>query len=580
MKIDEKYKIYIAVETEKGLRYLYYTHNNSDKGLINNKYIHHGLGTVSMNGEWQEFTRNLETDLKEYEQDNHILSVNGFKIQGSAKLDDIELMVSDNVPEVEISQENPQLILNEYSAVLPANYLKHNGTDSHFGHIRGNGGAWLELVSTGKHVNIQGSRLVIKQSGHNDFRAKLPYYPQLGHLRRGTIVTISLEPTDMSYAPFAPNGDDWTLNINVNDLLEKEGTFETSSHEVSVSLINEQSHEYLLLPSGEEEAAVSIDAREVFKLKKDPLHALSPMDAAYGDDNNGKGYSTFGEPNRWGANGEYVQNFYALRAAEDLTEIGGIVISNIDVLGSVEDAESLLYVPQNNSLWIADDDAHRVYEMGFNNNTLDNLKSSYDDVLLGTFAETIADVCDRGASMGACDIESIAYDEGDDEFYISVGKSHSESGMFRLTRNNLNESFVLADYINFNGHEFSDILFIDGTMIVAEDKKLYHYDYATNTKGDELLFKSPDGKIFGMAYANGILWLTTSTFKLIKVNWETKIVEALYDMTKNGVYDPRGIEVMNNKLYILEGMNAVGENQVLAPLGHALKNSIHIYNIP
>ncbi len=575
MSIAEKYKIYITLQTEKGLRYLYYTHGTSDKGFINNKYIHYGLGEGSMDGTWQEFTRNLEADLQRYESDNHILTVNGFKIQGSAKLDDIELVVSEALPE--ISQDNPQLILNEYSAVLPVNYLKNGGTDTSFGRVRGNGGSWIELVSTGEHVDIRGALLTINQAGSDQFKAKIPYEPQLGHLRRGTIITISSEPTDMSYAPFSSNGDDWTLNINVNDLLEKEGLFETSSREVSVALINESGGEYLLLPSGEEHATVSIDAREVFKLKTNPQHGTLPSDTTYGDDNNGKTYSTFGAANQWGSNGEFHQSFNTLRANQDLIEVGGIVVSNIAALSSVTDAESILYLPQNNALWIADDDAHKVFEMDF---TTQVLRASYDDVLLGTFAETIADECDRGEDIGACDLESIAYDESSDNFYIFSGKSSSQSAIFRLERGDISESFVLVDYVDLAGHEYSDALFVEGEMLVASSKNIYTYDYSTNSRSGDYLFRSPDGKIHGMAYANGTLWLTTSTFKLIKVNWSSKVVEAIYDMTKNGVYDPRGIEVINNKLYILEGMNSNGTNQVLAPLGHALKNSIHIYDIP
>jgi hypothetical protein len=98
MKCDEKYKLYIYLSTEKGSRYLYYSHSNKDKGLIRNKYIHHGLGKQSKNGTWQTFSRNLEADLKKYESDNSILSVNGMRVQGSMKLDNIKLKVAHDDP--------------------------------------------------------------------------------------------------------------------------------------------------------------------------------------------------------------------------------------------------------------------------------------------------------------------------------------------------------------------------------------------------------------------------------------------------------------------------------------------------
>ncbi len=91
MKSSEKYKLYIYAETSKGLRYFYYSNSSRDKGLIRNKYIHHALGASSMNGKWKKISRDLEADLKKYEPDNNIVSINGMRIQGSMKVDDIGL---------------------------------------------------------------------------------------------------------------------------------------------------------------------------------------------------------------------------------------------------------------------------------------------------------------------------------------------------------------------------------------------------------------------------------------------------------------------------------------------------------
>jgi len=90
MNYNEHFLVYISVETIKGHRYIYYTPSNSNGGLSSNgRYIHHGLGSASINGEWQTFTRDLEADLKEFESDNDIISVNAFLIRGNGKVDDI-----------------------------------------------------------------------------------------------------------------------------------------------------------------------------------------------------------------------------------------------------------------------------------------------------------------------------------------------------------------------------------------------------------------------------------------------------------------------------------------------------------
>jgi len=95
MNVDGKYKLYIYVDTTDGLRYIYYSYHNKNKGLISNKYVHHGLGRGSKNGEWHTYTRDLEKDLKKYEPNNSIVAVNGFRFQGDAKIDNISLL-SDN----------------------------------------------------------------------------------------------------------------------------------------------------------------------------------------------------------------------------------------------------------------------------------------------------------------------------------------------------------------------------------------------------------------------------------------------------------------------------------------------------
>ena len=58
---------------------------------------------------------------------------------------------------------------------------------------------------------------------------------------------------------------------------------------------------------------------------------------------------------------------------------------------------------------------------------------------------------------------------------------------------------------------------------------------------------------------------------MIKVNWATKEIEKIYKMRDNGVYDPRGVEIIDNKLHILEGYDSN------VPKQHVLKNAIHIF---
>ncbi len=93
MNYSENFVIYIGTQTTKGHRYIYYSNSDTDKGMhANGTYIHHGLGAAASNGSWQIFTRDLEADLKEYESDNELLSVETFLIRGSGLVDDIGLL--------------------------------------------------------------------------------------------------------------------------------------------------------------------------------------------------------------------------------------------------------------------------------------------------------------------------------------------------------------------------------------------------------------------------------------------------------------------------------------------------------
>jgi len=175
------------------------------------------------------------------------------------------------------------IILNEYNAVAPNNYLKNDGYDTYFGRVEGNGGDWIELVVVEDFVDLRGAILNIERSkGVFLFSGKFPNLTQLAYLRRGTIITISNEPTNLSYNPLGSTPD-WTLNINVNDLVDSRGVFDISDENMDIWI--ETADGELLMPhSGEIVKGWGIDDEEVFKLKKDPSPLIQPDDPAYGDD--------------------------------------------------------------------------------------------------------------------------------------------------------------------------------------------------------------------------------------------------------------------------------------------------------
>ena len=99
MESNESYTIYIRLKTTKGYRYLYYTATDVNYGVGDNiEFIHHGLGVGSIDGVWHSYSRDLEADLKEFEPDNELISVNAFLVRGSIRVDNIELVENPNRP--------------------------------------------------------------------------------------------------------------------------------------------------------------------------------------------------------------------------------------------------------------------------------------------------------------------------------------------------------------------------------------------------------------------------------------------------------------------------------------------------
>jgi len=91
MNFSERFKLSLYLTTAHGSRTLYYDYKSYDKGFYHQKYIKIGLGSKSMSGTWQSFTRDVEADLKQYDPSNSLVAIKGFKVQGSGRIDDVRL---------------------------------------------------------------------------------------------------------------------------------------------------------------------------------------------------------------------------------------------------------------------------------------------------------------------------------------------------------------------------------------------------------------------------------------------------------------------------------------------------------
>jgi hypothetical protein len=90
MQFSDFFYVFVDVQTPSGRVYLYYTPEDRNK-LGTGSTVHYGLGSRMTDGTWHKVVRDLEADLKAAQPKQSILSVNGFLIRGTGKIDDIRL---------------------------------------------------------------------------------------------------------------------------------------------------------------------------------------------------------------------------------------------------------------------------------------------------------------------------------------------------------------------------------------------------------------------------------------------------------------------------------------------------------
>jgi len=90
MNFSESFTILADLQTTGGRRFIRYRQGvNLPTG--DKIYVDHGLGRQTANGTWRTFTRNLEDDLHVRLPGENILKVDGFRVRGSGKIDNVKL---------------------------------------------------------------------------------------------------------------------------------------------------------------------------------------------------------------------------------------------------------------------------------------------------------------------------------------------------------------------------------------------------------------------------------------------------------------------------------------------------------
>lgn len=201
------------------------------------------------------------------------------------------------------------IILNEYNAVGSTDFLNGGNAavdedggrafDAYFGRIQGNGGDWFELVVIKDHLDMRAWKLDVYNNGALDRTLNLTNHSIWLDLRSGTIITVAEDlPSDVSYDPAS---GDWWINVQArtgaDGLYIDAANFTVTSSNWQLR-IRDSAGKVIFGPAGEGISQVDgVSNTEVFRLEADPNAAITPSSRYYDD---GKEFSTFGSPNRWG----------------------------------------------------------------------------------------------------------------------------------------------------------------------------------------------------------------------------------------------------------------------------------------
>lgn len=235
---------------------------------------------------------------------------------------------------------------------------------------------------------------------------------------------------------------------------------------------------------------------------------------------------------------------------------------------SMRDHEGSTFVPQDNSLWLVDDNANAVYEVDATTGALKRM------IPRGDFNS--APRFNGGAVAGTArtdDFESFAYDQANDRLYLFSGPCCSGSILptaFRLTRQSgtfqVESHQPLASGANYTASSWNSA---DGKIYVGVGSQLRTYNYELNTAGST--FQVPGlSAILGMGFSsNGAdLFVVTNAEVLKRVDWATRTLVPgwSFDLTPFGVMDSRGVELIGTQLFVSDG----ADSRPAGPLKYAV----------
>ena len=225
---------------------------------------------------------------------------------------------------------------------------------------------------------------------------------------------------------------------------------------------------------------------------------------------------------------------------------------------SMGDNEGSAFVPSDNSLWLADDNKNRIYEV---NPTTGALKRT-----IPRSAFNNAPKFGGGPAAGTDrtnDFEAIAYDRANDVLYVFSGAcctSSTRATAFRLRRRS--GRFRVVSYQPLPGDaDYTAAAWspTDDKLYVGKGEEMRWFNYATGAASAPFSVAGVRGILgmeFGPAGAN--LFVTVNSERLIRIDWATRTVVSgwTFDLTPFGIRDARAVAKIRGRFFVSDGFNS------------------------
>jgi hypothetical protein len=236
---------------------------------------------------------------------------------------------------------------------------------------------------------------------------------------------------------------------------------------------------------------------------------------------------------------------------------------------SVLDSEGSGYVARDRSVWIADDDGDRLFEIDARTG---RLRRTVDE-------DSLADVRREGGGPQAGpdsvgDLEAVAYDRKKDYLYVFSGSCCSptaRSAVFRLARQKGKlrpDSYQpLPAGTDFTAAAWNPT---ERRLYVGIDRLIWSYRFQRNVIGSPVAVAGMSG-LLGMVFTRDGkgLFVTRSPSVLSLLDWPTRtfVPGWTFDLAPWGVLDARAVELVRGRLWVSDGYDLRTPGD---PLDHGL----------